>query len=148
MVDEFFEDGGGDVIRYIGDDFVGTWEVFEGELEEVCTMDCEIGMTGEMFGKEFILFNGEDMSTRFEEGGGEGAGAWADFKDMIAWLNFSQRYDFANDVPIDEKVLRKRFQRFGSDSIEIEEQIGFFHWSEKGWRSAGRVSRRLFSSKR
>jgi len=113
------EPGGGDGVGEVGDDFVGgrcggvggKGKVRERIVEGVAFGEVERGgklrreMGGEVLVEVAVFFDGPDLGAGFEEGGGEGAEAGADFDDAIAGVDLGELEGFADDVAVDEKVL-------------------------------------------
>ena len=81
--EEFFDDGGGDVVGDVAGDDVRFGDFGEVEFEEILVDDGEVfagERFGEVGGEALVEFDGEDFREAFEQAGGEGAEARADFE--------------------------------------------------------------------
>jgi hypothetical protein len=60
-----------------------------------------------------IFFDCEDESTGFQQGACQCAGPRANLNHRIAGSDFSEAENFMDDIPIDQKILRKALLRPG-----------------------------------
>ena len=102
---EFVEDGRGDVVGEVGDDFEGRAEMVEGKLEEVGFYDTEALIGGleaeQLFGEGAIHFDSEHLRAGSEKRFREGAGSGADFEHRVAGRDLGCLDDFTDNIWID-----------------------------------------------